>query len=59
MLGFLRRSCADIGTSRKKTLHLSFVRSHLGSASEVWAPQTIVHHLRILEGVQHRATRFI
>ena len=29
------------------------------NASEVWAPQTTVHHLRILEGVQCQATRFI
>ena len=29
------------------------------NANEVWAPQTTVHHLRILEGVQRRATRFI
>ena len=59
-LGFLRRNCADIGTNSKRTLYLSFVRSHLGCACEVWAPQTTVHHLRILEGVQRRrATRFI
>ena len=54
-----RRNCADIGTNSKRTLYLSFVRSDLGYASEVWAPQTTVHHLRILEGVQRRATRFI
>ena len=58
-LGMLRRSCADIRTTSKRTLYLSFLRSHLGYASEVWAPQTIVHHLRILEGVQRWATRFI
>ena len=59
MLGFLRRNCADIGTDSRRTLYLSFVRPHLGYASEVWAPQTTVHRLRILEGVQRRATRFI
>lgn len=59
MLGFLRRNCADIGNNSKRTLYLSFVRSHLCYASEVWAPQTTVHYLRILEGVQRRATRFI
>lgn len=58
MLGFLRWNCADIGTD-SRTLYLSFVHSHLGYASEVWAPQSTVHHLRILEGVQRRATRFI
>jgi len=59
MLGFLRRNCADIGTHSKRTLYLSFVRSHLGYASEVWSPQTTINHLRMLEGVQRRSTRFI
>ena len=39
-LGLLRRSCADIRTNSKRTLYLSFLRSHLGYVSEVWAPQT-------------------
>ena len=59
MLGFRRQNCAHTGTNSTRMLCLSFVRSHLGYASEVWAPQTIVHHLRILEGVQRWATRFI
>ena len=59
MLGFLRRNCADNGTNSKRTLYISFVRSHLAYTSEIWAPQTTVHHLCILEGVQRRATRFI
>ena len=59
MLGFLRRNRADIGTNSKRTLYISFVPSHLGCASEVWAPQTTVHQLCILEGVQRRTTRFI
>lgn len=59
MLGFLRRNCANIGTDSKRTLYLSFVRSQLGYASEVWAPQSTINHLRVLEGVQRRATRFI
>ena len=48
MLGFLRRNCADIGTNSKRSLYLSFVRAHLGYASEVWAAQTsdsILHFL--------------
>ena len=59
MLGFLRRNRADIGTNSNRALYISFVPSHLGYASEVWAPQTTVHQLCILEGVQRRATRFI
>ena len=59
MLGFLCRNCADIGTNSKRTLYLSFVCSYLGYASEVWAPQTTVHYLCILKGVQCWATRFI
>ena len=59
MLGFLRRNRADIGTNSNRALYISFVPSHLGYASEVWAPQTTVHQLCILERVQRRATRFI
>lgn len=59
MLGFLRWNCADIGTDSRRTLYLSFVRSHLGYASEVRASQSTVHHLCILEGVQRWATHFI
>ena len=59
MLGFRRQNCAHTGTNSKRMLCLSFVRSHLGYASEGRAPQTIVHHLRILEDVQRWATRFI
>ena len=59
MLGFLRRNCANIGTDSKRILYLSFVRSHLGYASEVWAPQTTITNIRLIESVQRRATRFI
>lgn len=59
MLGFRRQNCAHTGANSKRMLCLSFVHSHLGYASEVWAPQTIVHHLHILEGVRRWATHFI
>ena len=42
MLGFLRRNCANIGSCSGRTLYISFVRSHLGYASEVLAPQTSI-----------------
>ena len=45
--------------SNKRLLYLAFVRSQLGYASEVWAPQSYIRDLKLLEGVQRRATRFI
>lgn len=60
MLGFMRRHCVvNIGVDRKRLLYLTLVRSHLGYASEVWAPQTSISDIKLLEGVQRRATRFI
>ena len=61
MLGFLRRHFggAYVGPDRKRLLYLSLVRSQLGYASEVWAPQSCITDLKLLEGVQRRATRFI
>ena len=44
---------------RKRLLYLAFVRSQLGYASEVWAPQSCIRDLKLLEGVQRRATRYI
>ncbi len=46
MLGYIR----DLAIRR--TLYLSLVRSHLGYATQVWAPQTV-------ERVQRRATKYI
>ena len=40
-------------------LYLPFVRSQLGYASEVWAPQSCIRDLKLLEGVQRRATHYI
>ena len=59
MLGFSVGIVLTLGLIARERYIFRFVRSHLGYASEVWAPQTTVHHLRILEGVQRRATRFI
>ena len=60
-LGFLRRhfGSACLGADRKRLLYLAFVRSQLGYASEVWAPQSCIRDLKLLEGVQRRATRYI
>ena len=63
MHGFLCKHCSTyIGTNQKTLLYLTFVRSHLSYPSEIWAPQSRVSDLRLLEhleGIQRRATRAI
>jgi hypothetical protein len=59
MLGFIRRTSSDTHNIHvRKVLYLSLVRSKLGYASQVWAPQTVTDILSI-ERVQRRATKFI
>ena len=60
-LGFLYRHFGSsyIGPVHRKLLYLTLVRSHLSYASEVWAPQSCITDMKLLEGVQRRATRFI
>ena len=59
MLGFIRRSASDINNIQvRKILYLSLVRSKLGYASQVWAPQTVTN-IATMERVQRRATNFI
>lgn len=50
---------ACLGADRKRLLYLAFVWSQLGYASEVWVPQSCVRDLKLLEGVQRCATRYI
>ena len=45
-------------TDHRKLLYLTFVRSYIGYASEVWAPSTIDSITKI-ESLQRRATKFI
>ena len=61
ILGFLRRHCAShgLGPDRKRLLYLTFVRAHLGYASEFWAPQSWISDPKIIESVQRHAARFI
>ena len=60
MLGFLKRNCAGILDSKAlKLLYLSLVRLHLSNCSQVWAPQSVVKDILLIESVQRRATRFI
>ena len=53
MFPFLRRHFggAYVGTDRKRSLYLSFVRSQLGNASEVWAPQSYNLDMKPSEGL--------
>lgn len=58
ILGFLRRDFggAYVGPDRGKLLYLSLVRFQLCYASEVWARETCITDLKLLEGVERRAT---
>ena len=60
VLGFLKRQCAVLVDSEALLrLYSSLVRSHLCYCSQVWAPQSVVSQLILIEQVQRRATRFI
>ena len=60
VLGFLKRHCAGLVDSEALLrLYSSLVRSHLCYCSQVWAPQSVVSQLTLIEQVQRRATRFI
>lgn len=60
MLGFIKRNCAGLVDSEALLrLYCSLVRSHLCYCSQVWAPQSVVNLLFLIEHVQRRATRFI
>jgi hypothetical protein len=60
MLDYIRRSTLNIirEFTIRRTLYLSLVRSHLGYATQVWAPQT-VELVKKVERVQRRATKYI
>ena len=60
MLGFLKRNCTGL-VNREALLRLyhSLVRSHVCFCSQVWAPQSTVNTLFLVEGIQRRASRFI
>ena len=59
-LGFIKRNCLNILNTRTLTLlYTSLVRSYFCHASQVWAPQSIVNDLMIIEKTQRRATKFI
>ena len=60
MLAFLRRtsSAMSFTTDHRKLLYLTFVKSYIGYASEVWASSMIGSIIKI-ESLQRRATKFI
>ena len=60
MLGFLKRNCAGIvGSTALLRLYCSLVRSHFCFCSQLWAPQSIISNLLLVENIQRRATHFI
>jgi len=42
-----------------KLLYTSLIRSHFSFASQVWAPQSVIKNLLLIERTQRRATKFI
>ena len=60
MLCFLKRNYAGLLDSNTLLrLYCSLVRSHLCYCSQVWAPQSVINQLILVEQVQRRATCFI
>ena len=59
MLGFVRRNTRSIkNASVRRVIYLTLVRSHLGYATQVWAPQS-KELIRKTERIQRRATKYI
>ena len=59
MLGFIKRICTgDLNKDALRLLCVSLVRSNLGYASQLWAPQSPNLMIEV-ENIQKRATRFI
>ena len=56
MLGFLKRNCAGL-VNREALLWLSALVGVF--CSQVWAPQSAVNNLFLVQGIQRRASRFI
>ena len=60
ILGFLKRNCAGF-VNREALLRLyhSLVHSHVCFCSQVWALQSTVNTLFLVEGIQRRASHFM
>ncbi len=60
MLGFLKRNCSkDMSRNALKSLYIAIVRSRFGYCSQLWAPQSVIRNILLLESVQRRSTKFI
>jgi hypothetical protein len=42
-----------------KSLYIAIVRSRFGYCSQLWAPQSVIRNIFLLESVQRRSTKFI
>ena len=59
ILGFVRRNTRSIkNASLRRVIYLTLVRSHLGYATQVWAPLS-KELIRRIERIQCRATKYI
>ena len=60
MLAFLKRKYAkDLKADTFKLLYMSLVRSNLSYCSQVWAPQSSINQLILVERLQRRATKYM
>ena len=59
-MGFIKRNCfSSLNTKTLILLSTSLVRSYFPYAPQVWAPQSIIQDLKLVEKTQRRATKFI
>ena len=60
MLGFLKRNCSKfMSCNALKSLYIAIVRPRFGYCSQLWAPQSVIRNIFLLESVQRRSTKFI
>ena len=60
LLGYIRGSCAGIaGSVPLLRLCCSLVRAHFCYCSQLWAPQSVIRNLFLVEYVLRRAIRFM
>ena len=59
MLGFIKRNCSrDLPSNALKALYLA-LRSHLGYYCQLYAPQSVIRNILLIESIQRRATKFL
>ena len=60
LLGYIRRSCARIvGSMSLLRLYCSLARAHFCHCSQLWAPQSVIRNLFLVENVRRTATRLM